>query len=141
MLRSAESVSLLITAVSASMLTLAVFTAQPLTFDNGPAPIQELDVASGLPLSRVVNPDRTLATLRVETSKGEKIGEVGAVKMGRDGIEAVTVKTRAQFGGGSVTTTIRAEDLVYMRGRNTLVSRLTRSELATQGRKPKKARL
>jgi hypothetical protein len=139
MLRSAESASLLITTVSATMLTMAVFTAQPWDLPVSEAEAAELDVSTGLSLDRIANADRVLPALRVETSKGEQIGEVQAVRMGRNGIEAVTVKTRGLFGAG--TASVKAEDLVYMPGRNTLVSRLTGAELASQRGKQKKLRL
>lgn len=140
MFRSAESVSLLITAVSATMLAMAVLTTYPAKLEPASARVTELDVSTGLSLDRVADPKHTLPTLLVETSRGERIGEVRSVKMGRGGVEAVTVKTNGLFGIGAVTTTMQADDLVYMRGRNTLVSRLTGAELATKDR-PKKARL
>jgi hypothetical protein len=141
MLRSAESASLLISAVSATMLTVAVLTTGPLVPESSPIGVQELDVSIGLPLDRVANAERVLPTLRVETSKGVKIGEVKAVKIGPQGIEAVTVKTRGLLGVGGRTATMKADDLVYMPGRNSLVSRLTGTELSNQSQKRKKARL
>jgi hypothetical protein len=143
MFRSAESVSLLITAVSGMMVVIAVATSAPIpardaSFDyNSDA----LDVSAGIPLNAIQDPAAVLPSMPVETSKGEQLGEVRSVKLGPKGaVQAVTVATRGLFGLTTVTATLNADDLVYLRERNSLVSRLTQSEIATQADRRVKAR-
>jgi hypothetical protein len=143
MFRSAESVSLLITAVSAMMLTIAVATSAttPARNDLFAYSTDTIDVSAGVPLTAIQEPARALPAMPVETSKGEQLGEVRSVDVGSDGVlRTVTVATRGWFGLTTVTATLNAEDLVYLRERNSLVSRLTQTEIAIQADKRPKAR-
>lgn len=139
MFRPAESISLLITAVSAIMLAIAIVTA-----NSTPArePLPALDVSEALPLGVILNPAALLPSMPIETSDGETIGHVRSVELGADGgVRAVTVITRGWFGLTNTTAKIGADDLVYLRERSSLVSRLTRTEITARAGMPVKARL
>ncbi len=139
--RSDEAVPVLIGAVSAVMLSVAVLTADPTRAAPGGcvASVTEAAVPSGVPLNEVANPSRTLSAATVQTSKGEKIGEVRAVEIGNDGRPtAVKVATNGLFGLGTLTKSINANDLIYVKGPNILVSRLTKAEINALPSAPKK---
>jgi len=144
MFRSAESLSFLITAVSGIMLTVAVLTAKPTpAYESVLAYNPDaLDVSTGIPLNAIQDPAIVLPSMLVETSTGEKIGEVRSVEIDRSGaVRAVTVVTRGLFGLSTVSATISGDDVVYLRERNSLVSRLTQTEIATKVGVRLKARL
>jgi len=144
MFRSAESLSLLITAVSGFMLAIAVVTSEPtpahesaLSHSSG-----ALDVSTGIPLNAVQDPAAALPGILVETSSGEKLGDVHSVEIGPNGAaQAVIVAMRGLFGLSTVNATMSGDDLVYLRERNSLVSRLTKTEIATKAGVRLKARL
>lgn len=144
MFRSAESISLLITAVSAVMLAIAIVTADS-SPTREPAPAGragELDVSEAVPLDVIQNPAAVLPSMPVETSSGDMIGNVRSVEVGPDGrVQTVTFTTRGWFGLVNALATISADDLVYMRGRSSLVSRLTHTEIAARASTRVKARL
>ena len=124
---------MLITTVSASMLLIAVATSEATPVPSAVFGPQALDVSTGVSLVTVQDPKRVLPSMDVETSKGEKLGEVLSVHVGRDGTpKSVTIATRGFFGLSTATATLKAEDLVYLRDRGTLVSRLTQTEIAVQ---------
>lgn len=141
MLRSPESLSLLITTVSASMLLIAVVTSEATPLAGAVFGPQALDVSVGVSLVAVQDAKRVLPSMPVETSKGELLGEVRSVHVGRDGTpKSVTIATRGFFGLSTITATLKAEDLVYLRDRGTLVSRLTQTEIAAQADRMKARR-
>lgn len=126
------------------MLTIAVVTSEPtprhesaLAHSSG-----ALDVSTGIPLNAVQDPATVLPGMRVETSNGEKIGEVRSVEITPNGaVQALTVAMRGLFGLATVNATMSGDDLVYLRERNSLVSRLTQTEIATKAGVRIKARL
>jgi hypothetical protein len=138
--RSAESLSLFITAVSAAMLMIAVATSEA-TPAGDTHTLETVDVSTGVPLKAIQNPAEVLPSMAVETSAGEQLGHVRSVDLGPDGaIESVTVATRGWFGLTTVTATLSADDLVYVRDRNSLASRLTPTEIAARAEKRVKIR-
>lgn len=141
LLRSDEAMPILISGVSAMMLSVAVLSADPVKTEprSSMASVTEADVSSGVPLNEVPNPSRTLSAATVQTSKGEKIGEVRAVEIGSDGTpRAVKVATNGLLGLGTLTKSISANDLIYVKDRNILVSRLTKAEINALPSAPKK---
>lgn len=135
MFRSAESLSLFITAVSAAMLTIAVATSEATPMRDTYS-LETVDVSAGVPLKAIQNPADVLPSMAVETSTGEELGKVRSVDLGADGaIESVTVATRGWFGLTTMTATLNADDLVYVRDRNSLASRLTQIEMAARADK------
>jgi hypothetical protein len=123
------------TALGALTLSAAVFAAGPAATPTKPAQttlaaVSEAEVSSGTPLHEVPDPSHALARSVVQTSKGEKIGEVEAVELGRDGkVKSVKVATTGMLGLGTLTKSIGASDLIYVKQRNILVSRLTKREI------------
>ncbi len=126
------------------MLTVAVLTARPSPAHESVLAYSAdaLDVSTGVPLNAIQDPAAVLPSMLVETSAGEKIGEVRSVEIDRSGaVRAVTVVTRGLFGLSTVSATISGDDVVYLRERNSLVSRLTQTEIATKAGVRMKARL
>ncbi|MDZ4870121.1 MAG: hypothetical protein SGI91_22585 [Alphaproteobacteria bacterium] len=126
------------------MLTVAVLTARPSPAHESVLAYSAdaLDVSTGVPLNAIQDPAAVLPSMLVETSAGEKIGEVRSVEIDSSGaVRAVTVVTRGLFGLSTVSATISGDDVVYLRERNSLVSRLTQTEIATKAGVRKKARL
>lgn len=123
------------------MLVIAVATSAPARDARFAYNADALDVSAGIPLNAIQDPAAVLPAMPVKTSKGEQLGEVRSVKLGPDGaVQGVTVATRGLFGLTTVTTTLNPNDLVYLRERNSLVSRLTQTEMATQAGGRVKAR-
>jgi hypothetical protein len=140
MFRSAESLSLFITAVSAAMLTIAVATSEATPMRDSYA-VESVDVSSGVPLQAIQSPADVLPSMVVETSKGELLGRVRSVNVDPDGeVKTVTVVMPGWFGLTAATATLNADDLVYLRDRNSLASRLTQTEIAARSDKPLKTR-
>jgi hypothetical protein len=140
MFRSAESLSLFITAVSAAMLTIAVATSEATPMRDSYA-VESVDVSTGVPLQAIQSPADVLPSMVVETSKGELLGRVRSVNVDPDGeVKTVTVVMPGWFGLTAATATLNADDLVYLRDRNSLASRLTQTEIAARSDKPLKTR-
>jgi hypothetical protein len=138
MFSSAESASLVISTISAGLLTVAVMTTTPVDvalsklFQADAANAAVFDLAHGVPAAEVANP-KVLHGVRVESSTGDKIGQSTTATVGADGKVAVVGVTMGGgiFGVGSVVKKVDANDLIYLHARRTLVSRLTKSEIAT----------
>jgi hypothetical protein len=126
-----NTIPLFATAVCASAVVAALWTAEPArTAPDDIAAVKESEVSTAVPLDEVAQPERTLARATVQTSKGERIGEVRAVVIGSNGAPtAVNVTTTGLLGLGTLTKSIKADDLVYVRDRKVLVSRLTKAEI------------
>jgi len=132
MFRSAESLSLFITAISAAMLTVAVATSEATPSRELPT-IETVDVSAGVPLKAIQNPADVLPSMTVETSQGEQLGRVRSVDLDPDGaVQSVTIATPSWFGLTTATATLNADDLVYLRDRHSLASRLTPTEVAAK---------
>lgn len=134
---SAESASILISTISAALLSAAVMTTEPVgvalsqIFDLGPANAQALDLAHGTPATEITNPS-ALKNVRVESSTGEKIGSSTVPTLDAEGrVTAIGVAMHGSlFGIGAIEKKMDAADLIYLHERRTLVSRLTISEIA-----------
>jgi hypothetical protein len=133
---SAESASIVISTISAALLTVAVTTTEPVgvavseLWQLGSANAQALDLAHGTPAADIADPN-ILKNIRVESSTGDKIGNSTAPTLNAQGkVIAIGVSMGGLFGVGTTVKKMDAADLIYLHGRRTLVSRLTKSEIA-----------
>lgn len=134
---SAESASILISTISAGLLAAAVMTTEPVgvalsqLFDLGSANAQALDLAHGTPAAEIADPG-ALKNIRVESSTGDTIGSSTAPTLDAQGkVIAIGVSMGGGlFGVGATVKRMDAADLIYLHERRTLVSRLTKSEIA-----------
>lgn len=134
---SAESASVVISTFSAALLTVAVMSTTPvsialdkLTNFNTAKANDALDLAHGIPVTEIANAS-LLDRIRVESSTGETIGISTAPAFDTDGkIVAIGITMDGGLFRRDTVKRMKAADLIYLRDRKTLVSRLTKSEIA-----------
>lgn len=134
---SAESASIMISTFSAALLTVAVMTTTPVgvavtnLWGVETAIAGALDLSHGKPAAELADP-HLLRNVRVESSTGDKIGVSTTPMLNAQGkVTALGVAMGGGlFGVGAVEKKMDAADLIYLPERRTLVSRLTKSEIA-----------
>jgi hypothetical protein len=94
------------------------------------AQITPKDMAAGISVDDVANPQTALATAAVKTTKGEAIGEVRSVAVGPDGkASAVNVEVGGFLNVGERVVAIKAERFTYLKDRNILVASVSKAEI------------
>jgi hypothetical protein len=80
---------------------------------------------AGIALSEVENPKQTLAKATVKDVKGEAVGEVKSIRVGKDGkVAAVNVTV------GKRTVALKPDTLTYVQAENTIQSQQSKDEIA-----------
>ncbi len=94
------------------------------------AAFTDRELASGIPLKEINNPDQTLSSASVETRDGWVLGEVKSVKTGSNDLpKTVDITTGGFLGFGERVVPIGAKDMTYLKGRNILVTSLSKNEV------------
>lgn len=94
------------------------------------AQITSKDMAAGISVEDVRNPQTALTTAAVKTAKGEAIGEVRAVAVGPDGkASAVNVEVGGFLNVGERIVAIKADKFTYLKSRNILVASVSKAEI------------
>ena len=84
---------------------------------TSPAPV-------GIAIAEVENPKTTLAHATVKDVKGEAVGEVKSIRVGKDGkVAAVNVTV------GKRTYALKPDTLTYMQAENTITSQQSKAEI------------
>jgi hypothetical protein len=94
------------------------------------AQITPKELAEGVSITDISNPEATLATASVKTSSGEALGEVRSVVVGPDGkANAVNVEVGGLLNVGERIVSIDANKFTYLKGRNILVASVAKSDI------------
>ncbi len=99
--------------------TTPVEGGMPASADTNAAP-----AATAIALSEVQNPKQTLAHATVKDIKGEAVGEVKSVRVGKDGkVASVSVAV------GKRTFALKSDTLTYVQAENTIMSQQSKAEI------------
>ncbi|MBI3676776.1 MAG: PRC-barrel domain-containing protein [Proteobacteria bacterium] len=91
-------------------------------------PVTEAELKSAVPLSDVSQ--ETLKTAEVKNRNGEALGEVNSVKVDKSGkVAAVNAEVGGFLGVGERTVALNANNLVYLKDRNLIVTSMTKDQI------------
>jgi hypothetical protein len=93
-------------------------------------PVTSAELKKAVPLTNVENPQLTLAASEIKNRAGEPIGQVHKVELGSDGsVQAIDADVGGFLGVGERVVSIDPGRFVYVKDRNLLVTRMTKSEI------------
>jgi len=93
--------------------------------------IPDAEIAAGVSLTHLHKADRALASKVVQTTMGEEVGRVISVSLQSDGTpKSVRVSLSKTLDASRHTVRIDVENLLYLTGRDVLVTRFTKAETA-----------
>jgi hypothetical protein len=93
-------------------------------------PVTRDQLANAVSLKNVENPKLTLAASEIKNRAGEPIGQVHKVELGSDGsVQAIDADVGGFLGVGERVVSIDPSHFVYVKERNLLVTRMTKSEI------------
>jgi hypothetical protein len=94
-------------------------------------PVSGKEMQKAVPLDRVMNPLHSLDTAEIKDRTGEPIGDVRSVEISDDGTaQAVRANVGGFLGMNEKVVTIPADKLMYLKGRNILVTGMSKTELS-----------
>jgi hypothetical protein len=92
--------------------------------------VTRAELANAVSLKNVENPQQTLAASEIKNRAGEPIGQVHRVEVGSDGsVQAIDADVGGFLGVGERVVSIAPNHFVYLKDRNLLVTRMTKSEI------------
>jgi len=94
------------------------------------APVTKAELSKAVPLPRIKDPAKTLATAEIKNRKGEALGEVKSVDVNTDGTARdVKADVGGFLGVGEREVSLDAHNLVYVKNRNLIVTDMTRPQI------------
>jgi hypothetical protein len=84
---------------------------------------------AGISLSEVVRPQATLPDVRVETSRGERVGEVQTVLLDSDGVPSILIIEADELLDDEPPIRLEASQFLYDPDRNIVVTDLSTTEI------------
>lgn len=93
-------------------------------------PFPQAELAAGLPAASVPNPATTLATASVQSTTGQKVGEVRSVVVAPSGMaSAIVIEVGGFLNVGERAVSMDAGKFTFLKDRNILVVTATREDL------------
>jgi hypothetical protein len=93
-------------------------------------PVTRAELRNAVTLGNVENPRQTLAASEIKNRAGDPIGQVHKVELGSDGsVQAIDADVGGFLGVGERVVSIAPDHFVYLKDRNLLVTRMTKSEI------------
>jgi len=93
-------------------------------------PITKAELTHAISLSRIHDPAHALSTAQIKNTKGEAVGTVASVDVTPDGkAKAVHADVGGFLGIGGHVVALNADKLVYLKARNLLVTKLSKTEI------------
>jgi hypothetical protein len=93
-------------------------------------PVTHAELQNAVKLKNVENPQQTLAASEIKNRAGEPIGQVHKIEIGSDGsVQAIDADVGGFLGVGERVVSINPSHFVYLKDRNLLVTRMTKSEI------------